>query len=111
MSKAHEAQVDPAIKPDDLLKAREISKESLRKLIAIAEHGEMRLVNWERFGQPPIIDRVVATLEGPVKMAGQVVDGIYATAGLRARIRDIFPKGIPRPDILRIEVEVGPGFG
>ena len=111
MAKTTVSDGDPDGNPaltDSLVRPAELSHESLRTLIAHAERGGYRLVNWERFGQPRI-DRVVATLEGPVGRAGSVVQDVFHTPKVRPRVRDIFPKGIPVIDRLRIEVEVLPG--
>jgi len=111
MVKSNVSDGDPDGNPaltDSLVRPAELSRESLRMLIAHAERGGYRLVNWERFGQPRI-DRAVATLEGPVGRAGSFVQDVFHTPNIRPRIRDIFPKGIPVIDRLRIEVEVMPG--
>jgi hypothetical protein len=93
---------------DALLKHSEISRDALRHLITAAEAGGWKLVDWERFGTP-VIDRVVAGLEGPSKAAGAMVDNLIGLPGARTRIRDIFPKGIPVIDQVRIEVELSAG--
>jgi hypothetical protein len=93
---------------DALLKHGEINKDALRHLITAAEAGGWKLVDWERFGTPAI-DRVVAGIEGPSKAAGAMVDHLIGLSGARARIRDIFPKGIPVIDQVRIEVELQAG--
>jgi 2-methylcitrate dehydratase PrpD len=67
-----------------------------------------KLVGWERFGTPAI-DRIVATIEGPTKGSGVLVEKLVELQGARIRIRDIFPKGIPAPEGLRFQVELTPG--
>jgi hypothetical protein len=95
---------------DHLLKPAELNRDALRRLITVAEAGDWKLVDWERFGTPAL-DRIVATIEGPAKGTGRLVDELFAVQDIRSRIRDIFPRGIPVIDRVRIAVEVTPGLG
>jgi hypothetical protein len=101
---------DPARVVERLVHPGEISRESLRHLIELAQAGKWRLIHWERYGQPPITDRVRGTFEVPMDQAGKVVEGVFATPGMRSRIRDVFPKGIPVIDKVSVEFEALPGF-
>jgi hypothetical protein len=99
---------DPAAVAERLLNHGEISKESLRHLIRLIEGGKWRLTHWERYGQPPITDQIRAALEAPLDQAGRIVEAVFSTPGMRARIKGIFPKGIPAPDRVSVEFEALP---
>jgi hypothetical protein len=99
---------DPAKVADRLADHGQISKESLGHLIRLIEGGKWRLTHWERYGQPPITDHIRATLEAPLDQAGKIVEGVFSTPGMRSRIKDVFPKGIPVIDRVSVEFEALP---
>ncbi len=96
------------VTPEQLLQKSEINKAALGHLLQMIETNGHKLVGWERFGTPAI-DRIVATIEGPTKGSGVLVEKLVELQGARIRIRDIFPKGIPAPEGMRFQVELTPG--
>jgi hypothetical protein len=89
--------------PHTLLKREELSVESLRELIAIAEKANYTIAWWEKYGQPAF-DRLEAVLEGPAENAGATLQQLMGVRGLVATYR-IFPRGIVGWYDARIEVE------
>jgi hypothetical protein len=96
------------ITPELLLQKSEINKAALGRLLETIEANGHKLIDWERFGTPAI-DRIVATIEGPTKGSGALVEKLVQLPGGRTRIRDIFPKGVPAPEGLRLKVELTAG--
>lgn len=86
-----------------LLEPQEMSRDALKRLIALAERPGTKLVNWERLGTPHP-DRIIATIDVPVADVGQAVHDAFTITGLRAKVIG-FPNGIPTLDAVRLHVE------
>lgn len=96
-----------AIDHNTLIKHGELSAATLRNLIHAAETNGFRLIDWERFGTP-VIDRVVAVAEGPASGVGALVQQVINVEKLRPNVQ-VFPKGIPSVDGVRIQVTASAG--
>jgi hypothetical protein len=98
-------QMSDKIKTDiaRLVEPGELSHESLKNLIGLAERGSAKLIDWERLGVPKI-DRVVATVDVPMAEVGRFVQDAFAIGGLRTHVVG-FPNGIPAVEGVRVKIE------
>jgi hypothetical protein len=92
---------------DRLVQPTELSRDSLKSLIGLAERGSARLINWERLGRPAF-DHVVATFEVPTAEVGKFIQDTFAIGGLRSKVTG-FPKGIIVTDDIQLQVEAHAG--
>lgn len=70
-----------------------------------------RIKNIWWYGQPAI-DQIVATVHVDLGAAGSVIDAVLKLQNEALRVRtDIFPLGIPRPDVAEIELTLHRNLG
>lgn len=80
----------------------------LQKVIEVLRKNDLKIIDWECKGQPRP-DFFSGTVEVDGKRLGQATEIIGLKLGRRVRL-DIFPYGIPVPDLFRLRFEnVGHG--
>jgi hypothetical protein len=80
----------------------------LRRFVSALSAAELKIVDWQCKGQPgpDFITGSVDVAPGDVGRASDVL----AKAGGKLRVTwDVFPNGIPIPDVYRIKFSAGPG--
>lgn len=82
--------------------SKQMSQAELAKIAGAIKAGGVKVVDWHILGQPAP-DSVVGTLHVPAARTSAVVNKLIGlrTKGLRPRI-EVFPVGIPAPDVFSI---------
>ncbi len=75
----------------------------LEKVISVLRENDYKIIDWECKGQPRP-DAFAGTVEVDGKRLGKATELISTKLGLRLGI-EIFPYGIPIPDIYRIRFQ------
>jgi hypothetical protein len=79
-------------------KGAAVTAEDLKSAIGASENLDFKLLRWWLRGQPPFPIELAGTLEVKQEAVGQIVQTIINTRELAQGI-EIFPYGIPKPDI------------
>ena len=79
-------------------KGHALTAEDLKSVLGAAENVDFKLLRWWVRGQPPYPIELAGTIEVRQEAVGQVVQKIINTGELAQGI-EIFPYGIPKPDI------------
>ncbi len=75
----------------------------LEKVIAVLRENDYKIIDWECKGQPRP-DAFSGTVEVDGKRLGKATELISTALGLRVGL-EIFPYGIPFPDVYRIRFQ------
>ncbi|HEX6805449.1 MAG TPA: hypothetical protein VF133_17345 [Terriglobales bacterium] len=80
-------------------KGAAITSDDIKAAIGVPVNVDVRLLRWLTKGIPPVIE-IAATVECKQENVGEVVQRIMNTAEFQGV--EVFPYGIPRPDIALI---------
>ncbi len=92
---------------DTLETPSQLSKEDLRKLVAITRSNGVKVTGWWIRGQPGI-DVLNGVIQVTPQRVGDVVKELITVGGSRLRY-DVFPLGIINPDVIQITLSTPEG--
>ena len=86
--------------------ARAIGKEDLRRVLTILKGRGIKVVDWQVLGQP-VPDSVTGTVHVSRAATPQFIAKlINLSSGTLRPSLDVFPNGIPLPDIFRVRFRI-----
>ena len=81
-----------------------VTHESLAESVKAAQ-AEFKFKRWWVLGQP-VVDRITAVFEVKPEQLGTTVEQIASAHGQHTSIGcEVFPLGIPRPDVMQLRVD------
>lgn len=105
MKKAIAARKVTAIRGSEkLFESRVINPEDLKKLHGVLQQRDLKLVDWWIRGQPRP-DIFFGAVDAKVSQLPELVRDLTSLGDLRLNL-DIFPYGIPKPDLFRVQFKV-----
>ena len=88
----------------NLFGGAKISKSQLAKAVSSAQTSGLQIKRWWWYGQPQI-DSIIASLDVAPSEVGATVESLTRLHSSAVQVGlEIFPNGIPVPDIIRINV-------
>jgi len=87
---------------EKLAASRRISEKNLDRIVALTRARGVKVIDWHVLGQPAP-DAIQGTFQVGAGRVSGLVEEVLKLRDLRPRF-DIFPYGIPKPDIFNVRV-------